>query len=87
LPSIRKKRGIFPADIVITNAYSDSGRISSGSTRSFGHPHPEVLERYSGTRVFRTDLDGAVSVRLSEDSLGIDTERRRRRRYWHDAAL
>jgi beta-lactamase superfamily II metal-dependent hydrolase len=46
-----------------------------------------VLERYSGTRVFRTDLDGAVSVRLSEDSLGIDTERRRRRRYWHDAAL
>jgi competence protein ComEC len=38
--------------------------VSVGARNRFGHPHPEVLERYAqlGTRVFRTDRDGAITV-------------------------
>jgi beta-lactamase superfamily II metal-dependent hydrolase len=46
-----------------------------------------VLERLSGTKIFRTDRDGAVAVMLSEKALLVKTERSERRRYWHDAAL
>jgi competence protein ComEC len=38
--------------------------VSAGAHNPFGHPHPEVLERYrrSGALVLRTDRDGTVSV-------------------------
>jgi len=38
--------------------------ISAGWRNRFKFPHPAVLERYerSGSRVFRTDLDGAVRL-------------------------
>ena len=38
--------------------------VSAGFRNPFGHPHPEVVERYlrSGALVLRTDRDGAVSV-------------------------
>ena len=38
--------------------------ISVGAGNLFGHPAPDVVERYEaiGAQVFRTDLDGAVSV-------------------------
>ena len=37
---------------------------SAGRSNHFGHPVPEVLERYRsvGAEVFRTDADGAVTV-------------------------
>ena len=37
---------------------------SVGFRNRFGHPHPEVVERYrrAGAAFFRTDLDGAVTV-------------------------
>jgi competence protein ComEC len=40
------------------------GVISLGAENKFGHPHPRVLERYSGNQVklFRTDRDGAVVI-------------------------
>ena len=61
--------------------------IPVGYRSRFGHPHAGVLERLSDlrTEIFRTDRDGAVSVRLSRDAVEIGAERTLRRRYWHDA--
>jgi competence protein ComEC len=38
--------------------------VSAGAHNPFGHPHPEVLERYrrAGALVLRTDRDGTVEV-------------------------
>jgi competence protein ComEC len=36
--------------------------LSCGPGNTFGHPHPEVLARYAGTRLLRTDVDGTVEV-------------------------
>ncbi|MGE4053629.1 MAG: DNA internalization-related competence protein ComEC/Rec2 [Vicinamibacterales bacterium] len=38
--------------------------VSAGRGNAYGHPAPAVLERYreAGAEVFRTDLDGAVSI-------------------------
>jgi len=58
-----------------------------GYRNRFGHPNAEVLDRYSALEisVFRTDRDGAVTVRLSPAAAQIESQRRHRRRYWHDA--
>jgi competence protein ComEC len=40
--------------------------IGVGDGNSFGHPHPEVMERMDriGTEVLRTDRDGDIRVRI-----------------------
>jgi competence protein ComEC len=57
--------------------------VPVGYRSRFGHPHPEVLERYraAGVDIVRTDLRGAVTVRLAS-TLALETERERRGRYW-----
>ena len=56
----------------------------TGYRNRFGHPHPEVLERYraAGAKVMRTDLDGAVHVVLDGKEPRVQAERARRPRYW-----
>jgi competence protein ComEC len=58
-----------------------------GYRNRFGHPHAAVLERYAVLQalIYRTDRDGAVTVRLSGQGVRVEGERRLRRRYWHDA--
>ncbi len=58
--------------------------VPAGYRNRFGHPNRDVLERYlsAGAKIVRTDLDGAVSVRLGVAEVAVDTERRRRDRYW-----
>jgi len=57
--------------------------VPVGYRSRFGHPSAEVLARYgaAGVPIVRTDLDGAISVRLG-DTLTLETERQRRARYW-----
>jgi competence protein ComEC len=45
--------------------------VSCGWRNRFGFPHPDVLARYEaiGSRIFRTDINGAVHVRLRPHDL------------------
>ncbi|QDQ87814.1 DNA internalization-related competence protein ComEC/Rec2 [Alcaligenaceae bacterium SJ-26] len=56
----------------------------SGRFNRFGHPHPDVEQRWqqAGARFWRTDLEGAVTVRSDATGLAVQAERQRRRRYW-----
>jgi competence protein ComEC len=61
--------------------------IPAGYRNRFGHPNPEVLERYrsAGVRIARTDLDGAVHIVLNSQAPLVAGERDRRPRYWRRA--
>ena len=58
--------------------------VPVGYRSRFGHPAPEVLQRYgaAGVQLLRTDVDGAISVRLNGLDFRLEAERRRRGRYW-----
>jgi competence protein ComEC len=53
--------------------------ISVGWENSYGHPHRDVLERLAlhGVTVYRTDVDGAVTVHTDGRRLRIETQRDR----------
>lgn len=56
-----------------------------GYRNRFRHPNPQVFERYraSGASLHRTDLDGALTVELSQSGIRLRSERAERPRYWH----
>ena len=62
--------------------------MSAGHGNRFGHPHDEVVERWSkaGTSVGSTAGGGATGFRLQAGGLVVTQERVRRPRLW-DAAL
>ena len=49
--------------------------ISVGRYNSYSHPNPVTLERYkaSGVRIYRTDIDGAFIVNLSDNGYSVQT--------------
>ena len=55
-----------------------------GYRNRFAHPAPEVMARYeaAGMRVHRTDLDGAVVIKLAQSGVAISHQRELRKRYW-----
>lgn len=55
--------------------------FSAGYRNAFNHPRPEVLERYSAGRHWRTDRDGAIRIVLGEIGK-LSAWRAERRRYW-----
>jgi competence protein ComEC len=57
-----------------------------GYRNRFGHPHPDVLARFDGTQVHRTDAQGAVRFMLDAHG-SVEHLRDSRRRYWHNTVL
>ena len=64
----------------------DIALVSAGYRNRFGHPKDDVVDRYRalGTRVYRTDRDGALLISVAADG-GVKVQRYRAlyRRYWH----
>ena len=48
--------------------------VSVGARNPYGHPAPEVLARYGGVRLYRTDESGDVTLRSDGTRLWIATE-------------
>lgn len=59
--------------------------FSVGYRNRFGHPHAPVVARYAaaGSRLWRTDRDGALQVRLAPQALSVAARRQVAPRYWH----
>lgn len=55
-----------------------------GYRNRFGHPKPEIVDRYRAldSRLYRSDEDGAVLLDFAADGIGIRTWRAVRPRYW-----
>ncbi len=51
--------------------------ISVGLDNSYGHPHPDVLDRLAAhhAAIFRTDRDGLISIRTDGRRLSLETNR------------
>jgi competence protein ComEC len=61
--------------------------FTAGYRNRFGHPKPEVLQRYreNGSRIYRSDMDGAVMFEFGAGAgTNAKTWRRNRPRYWHE---
>lgn len=60
--------------------------FTSGYRNRFGHPRPEVLQRYIdiGSRLLRSDRHGALQFDIRADGIGLRIEREARQRYWLD---
>jgi competence protein ComEC len=59
--------------------------FAAGYRNRFGHPHPDVVDRYRsiGSALYRSDSDGAVLVTIAPDAgMSIERYRARHRRYW-----
>jgi competence protein ComEC len=53
----------------------DVAIVSAGRGNLFGHPAPDVVARYvrAGAAIFRTDLDGAVTLDTDGRTLSVET--------------
>lgn len=58
--------------------------FSVGYRNRFGHPHPAVNARYrqAGSRTLRTDLSGALLIRMNPAGVEVQSWREVDRKYW-----
>lgn len=99
---LRRDPGGIRADVVFAAHHGSAGAsspafvratqarlvlVSSGHGNRFGHPRPNVLQRWrqSGAEALDTAGSGALRVWLGADGLAVREQRRHRRRLW-DAA-
>jgi len=60
--------------------------FTMGYLNRFHHPHPSVIKRYEvvGSKMYRSDQDGAVIIDFaSESGIEITRWRQQAKRYWH----
>jgi competence protein ComEC len=50
-------------------ANAEIALISVGQDNDYGHPAPEALDAWGGSEIYRTDLDGAVSLSLTPEGV------------------
>ena len=64
----------------INSVSPDAGIISCGKDNPFGHPHSKTMSFYrkKGVRLFRTDINGSVTVTSDGSSCKIEPERKRK---------
>lgn len=51
----------------------DVAVISAGRDNSFGHPHQETLDMLGNTKIYRTDIDGAIKITEKDGNLEVKT--------------
>lgn len=49
--------------------------ICVGEDNSYGHPSDEVLERLAGAAVYRTDVNGRITMRCDGETIEVRTEK------------
>ena len=61
--------------------------FAMGYRNRFGHPRPNVVQRYleRDTTLYRSDEDGAVEFDFAESGIIVQRQREIRKRYWHGA--
>jgi competence protein ComEC len=62
--------------------------FTNGYLNRFGHPKPEVFERYQTTKsmLYRFDYNGAIEMDfVNHHHIQILSWRNRDKRYWHDS--
>mgnify|MGYP004524930497 CR=1 FL=1 len=47
--------------------------ISVGKNNSYGHPNKEVLSTLQDSRIYRTDIDGSIVVKIKNNKFNIET--------------
>ena len=47
--------------------------ISVGKNNRYGHPKEEVLEILKNSKIYRTDLDGSIEIKLNKNGYKIRT--------------
>jgi len=62
-------------ELFLRTVSPDVAVISAGRDNPFGHPHQETLDTLKGVRIYRTDLDGAIKIRLNSGGVEIKTYR------------
>lgn len=74
------------SEVFVRQVDPDHAIFTVGYRSRFGHPHAEIVERYleHGSRLYRSDHDGAVLLRFVSGNITADTWRRLNRRFWHD---
>lgn len=96
---VRRDPAALRADVVVVPHHGSNGSsdpmlvaatharlalVSSGWGNRFGHPRPEVVERWcaSGARVADTSREGALSVRVTADAITLSGRRSAHPRLW-----
>ena len=47
--------------------------ISVGKNNRYGHPNKEVLDNLENSKIFRTDQDGSIMLKIKNNKLKIET--------------